>query len=81
MHPSECIIYLLVYFESLGSASSAAEQIGTVQICLYYLISHTSGTGLFETLKVGWTVDSQDISKSCLHKPAQFLWYHTIRYL
>jgi len=39
------------------------------------VISDTDGAGLFETLNVGWTADSQDISKSCYHKLAQCLWY------
>ena len=40
-----------------------------------YLTTDTDGAGLFETLNVGWTADSQDIGKSCLHKLAQCLWY------
>jgi len=42
---------------------------------LSYFIADADCAGLFETMNVGWTADSQDIGKSCTHKLAQCLWY------
>ena len=33
------------------------------------------GTGLLETLNIGWTADSFDVGRSFVHKLAQCLWY------